>query len=67
MLFRSREKGYRLVGCNRYGFNAFFVRSGIGEELLPEVTPETCLKHPKVLQGIATRLPKVKDLGWIEV
>lgn len=63
----GREKGYRLVGCNRYGFNAFFVRSGIGEDILPEVTPQKCLKHPKVLHGILTRLPKVKDFEWLEV
>jgi len=63
----GREKGYRLVGCNRYGFNAFFVRSGIGEDVLPEVTAKECLKHPKVLQGILTRLPKVMDFDWLEV
>ncbi len=63
----GREKGYRLVGCNRYGFNAFFVRNGLGEDVLPEVMAKDCLKHPKVLHGILTRLPKVKDLEWIEV
>jgi hypothetical protein len=63
----GRAKGYRLVGCNRYGFNAFFVRQGIGEALLPEVAPETCLRHPQALQGQRTRLLEVKDLPWMEV
>jgi hypothetical protein len=33
-------KGYRLVGLQRLSFNAFFVREGIGTDLLPEITPE---------------------------
>lgn len=40
----GREKGYRLVGVQRLGFNAFFVRAGIGEGIFPEVTAERCLK-----------------------
>ena len=31
-------KGYRLVGIQRLGFNAFFIREDIGTDLLPEVT-----------------------------
>jgi hypothetical protein len=38
----AREKGYRLVGCQQFGFNAFFVRDGIGEEWLPEVSAAAC-------------------------
>lgn len=38
----GRRKGYRLVGANRFGFNAFFVRDGVGEEVLPEVAPHLC-------------------------
>ncbi|MDT7541497.1 MAG: hypothetical protein QOE33_1401 [Acidobacteriota bacterium] len=33
----ARRKGYRLVGGERLGFNAFFVRDGLGEVVLPEV------------------------------
>jgi hypothetical protein len=33
----GRAKGYRLVGANRYAFNAVFVRDGVGEDLLPAV------------------------------
>ena len=43
----ARQKGYRLVGIERLGFNAFFVRSGMGEELLPEISPRQCFEgHP---------------------
>jgi hypothetical protein len=35
----ARTKGYRLVGVQSLGFNAFFVREGLGEDLLPERSP----------------------------
>ena len=62
-----REKGYRLVGCQRYGFNAFFVRNDVGADDFPEVTPESCLTHPKVSSGISERLQKAQKLEWVEV
>jgi hypothetical protein len=40
----GHKKGYRLVGVQRLGFNAFFVRTGVGEEILSEVTVEECLE-----------------------
>jgi hypothetical protein len=40
----GRKKGYRLVGSQRLGFNAFFVRAGVGEDLLPEVQARDCLE-----------------------
>lgn len=36
----GRSRGYRLVGSQLLGFNAFFIRNGIGDHLLPEVTAE---------------------------
>jgi hypothetical protein len=38
----GRQKGYRLVGVQSLGFNAFFVRSGLGEDLLPERSAGEC-------------------------
>ncbi len=46
MCHLGREKGYRLVGVHRYGFNAFFIKHGVGEEFFPEVTPESCAQDP---------------------
>jgi hypothetical protein len=63
----AHRKGYRLVGCNRYGYNAFFVRRGLGEAELPEIAIADCFRHPKVLQGMRERFPTVKDLPWVEV
>src|SRR5262249_5727343 len=44
----GREKGYRLVGCDRTGLNAFFVRSDLGREGLPEVSAEQCFELPRL-------------------
>ena len=63
----AREKGYRLVGCNRYGYNAFFVKTGLGERLVPEVDAVACFSHPKVVWGMSVRFPAVRDLPWVEV
>jgi hypothetical protein len=63
----GKEKGYRLVGVNKYGFNAFFIKNGLGEEVLPEIKASECFTHPKVKSGIKERYPAVKDLPWVEV
>ena len=63
----GREKGYRLVGCNRYGFNAFFVRNDIGRKFFPEASIDQCLKHPKVKLGQKNRLPHVLKYKWEEI
>jgi GAF domain-containing protein len=41
----AREKGYRLVGVQRLGFNAFFVRDGLEEKLLPERSARECYER----------------------
>ena len=63
----GKEKGYRLVGVNKYGFNAFFIKNGSGAEVLPEIKASECFTHPKVKSGIKDRYPAVKDLPWVEL
>jgi hypothetical protein len=63
----GRRKGYRLVGCQRYGYNAFFVRNDIATNLLPEVSAASCLVHAKVREGIRSRLDRVINKPWVEV
>jgi hypothetical protein len=63
----GRRKGYRLVGVNRYGYNAFFIRNGLGDDALPEIDVRDCFGHPKVQWGMRERFPTVKDLPWVEV
>jgi hypothetical protein len=63
----GKRKGYRLVGCNVYGYNAFFVRQGIGEQLLPEIPVADCFTHPFVISAMKERFPAVRDLPWVDV
>lgn len=63
----ARSKGLRLVGVQQFNFNAFFVRDGLAEDLLPEVDPADCFTHPAALKGIEV-FDKVRDdLEWIEI
>jgi hypothetical protein len=54
----GRQKGYRLVGVQSLGYNAFFVQSGVGEELLPERSPQECYE----------RTARLRDWGpaWLD-
>jgi hypothetical protein len=63
----GRRKGYRLVGCNRLCFNAFFVRDDVAPDLLPEVPAQACFGHPKAQQSIRERYPLVAHLDWQQV
>lgn len=47
----GRERGYRLVGTNRSGVNAIFLRSDLGVDHFPEVTPVECFQRVPVLRG----------------
>jgi hypothetical protein len=64
----GRKKGYRLVGCNRYGFNAFFVRRGLGETAFPEVTAASCLDNPftaRIQRRRGAQSPDERE--WVKV
>jgi hypothetical protein len=61
----GKEKGYRLVGANDLGFNFIFVRNGLAEKELPEVSVESVLTHPSVKESWA-RFEPVKDWKFIE-
>ncbi len=63
----GKQKGYRLVGTQHYGTNGFFVRDGIGEDLLPEIAPEQCFNHPRARFGIEKRFPLIAEREWIVV
>jgi hypothetical protein len=63
----GKAKGYRLIGCQTLGTNAFFMREGVGEKFFPEVPTSQCFLHPRAVFGMKNRLPKVLDREWIEV
>ena len=71
--FLAKKKGYRLVGCIRNGFNAFFVRNDVKADLdhvfgTGEYAPEGCFAHDdqrwqKVLDQ---RLQESTKHTWID-
>lgn len=63
----ARAKGYRLIGTQRYGFNAFFLRDDVAPTIFPEVEPSACLTHPFVRWCEAKLLPLVQSKQWVEV
>jgi hypothetical protein len=63
----GREKGYRLVGTHRFGFNAFFIQNGLAEDFFPEVTPASCLQDPVSQELQRVVWPKIQNLGWVTV
>jgi len=63
----SKQKGYRLIGVEKYGFNAFFMRDDIGTDSFPELTSEECLNVPFTNWAHKELLPLVKDMPWEQV
>lgn len=62
-----RQKGYRLVGCERSGINAFFVQSDIAEDILPEVSPEHCFTLTRAGQIYNQRASIISRYEWVPV
>lgn len=63
----GREKGYRLIGCNRNCINAFFMRNDVGADIFPEIDVASCFAHPRAQHRMKTLYPEVRHLPWIEV
>lgn len=61
----ARRKGYRLVGANELGFNFIFVKNGLADELLPEVSVESVLTHPSS-KAAAKKFEEVRDLEYVK-
>jgi hypothetical protein len=64
------ERGYRLIGCISLGFNAFFLKNGIGDKEFPKIDPSNCFRHwerdewNNVMKG---RIEIAKQYSWVEV
>lgn len=63
----GKVKGYRLVGTNSIGTNAFFIRNDVGNSIFPEIEPELAFVHPRVKFGQNVRYINVKNKTWVEV
>lgn len=64
MVKLATRKGYRLVGANRYGFNLFFVKRGLYDDRVPEVSVESVLEHPRYFARLS-RFDAVRDLAYV--
>jgi hypothetical protein len=63
----AREKGYRLIGANRHGFNVVFMRNDVGADIFPEIDPENVFCNT-VSNWIYDRAkPLYEGLKWEEV
>lgn len=61
----ANKKGYRLVGANELGFNFIFIKEGLAEQELPEVSVESVLTHPSVAEGYKKFEP-IQDWEYLE-
>lgn len=66
MMKLANKKGYRLVGANHYGFNTIYVKRELGEDILPEVSVESILSHPRNKER-AKLFEPIKDWEYVEV
>ncbi len=63
----GRKKNYRLVGAEKFGFNAFFMRNDVGTDFFPEVEPHACLLHPRSRYLQESRARNIAQQDWQEV
>lgn len=62
-----REKGYRLIGGHRYGFNVFYMRDDVGQDVFPEVSVKAVHDNGFTRAAVRDRWPLVRDMPWVEV
>ena len=67
MVRLCKDKGYRLIGAHRHGFNAFFLRQDEGGDLFPEVSIEEVHNNYWTKLAQNQRWPRVKDMKWVKV
>lgn len=63
----ARRKGYRYVGANRYGYNAFFVREDLAPACLAEARLEDAFRHQRAQELMVTQGPELNAYEWVEV
>ena len=63
----GRRRGTGLSVTHRFGFNAFFVKNGVGEEFFPGGFATSCVSERSLQRnGVATgpRLPRCPGTRW---
>lgn len=61
----AKKKGYRLVGANDLGFNFIFVKNGLADDQIPEVTVESVLNHRSAKEDYKKFAP-IKDWEYMK-
>ena len=61
----AARKNYRLIGANRLGFNAIFLRNDIGVELFKEITVADTLLHPDTIKSFSI-FQRVQHLPFLQ-
>lgn len=64
MVELARSKGYKLVGTNDLGFNFIFIRQGLADSVLPEISVEEVLTNPALQSGFQ-KFEAIKDLEYV--
>jgi len=62
----AAELGYRLVGANRYGFNAFYLRNDLAIETIDTMQVDELLSHPRTAAR-ELLFEDIKDLPFVQV
>jgi hypothetical protein len=62
-----KAKGYRLIGCDSSGFDAYFILEG--ETFFPEVSVQSCYEQSKVWQNTHAKLSqsKLSQKAWTDI
>jgi len=61
-----KEKGYRLIGSNSYGFNLIFMRNDEGEKYFPEISAKAVLSHARNIEKMKI-FESISQLEYIYV
>jgi len=61
----ANKKGYRLVGANELGSNFIFIKNGLADMYIPEVSVESVLQHPSVKEG-QKGFEEIKDWKYLQ-
>lgn len=62
------NENYAFIGCEKQGFNGFFIRRDELNDNLKEIIDiSICFTSEKVINGMKYRYPRTKNLKWINV
>jgi len=61
----SRTKGYRLVGCNALGYNAFFLRDDVAPGIFRTRAPDELDQNPFTIAMRKMHWQSIAHLPWV--